>query len=174
MKLHGVPPIFLYKPNTFMKAGYAKGFTLVELVLVLLLSSILAVIAVIKYPGDGINLSAQADQLIGDIRYTQSLSMHRGQRYRINFAADRYWISSRDGATLYPHPASGATNILLNPGIALASTHGFLVFDGNGTPYTNSLLPGSALGADAVITLSAGADVRTVRISPQTGRVIKL
>ncbi len=150
-----------------------RGFTLIELVLVLLITAILSTYAIIKFPSGSINIAAQADQLMADIRHTQSLAINRGQRYRINFNSDRYWISSADGATLYTHPAVGSSTILLESGTTLSSTQVFLVFDGNGTPYTNALTPGTKLAADAVITLSAGGENRTVRITPETGRVIK-
>jgi len=150
-----------------------KGFTLIELVLVLLISAIIATYAIIKVPAGSINISAQADQIAADIRHTQSLAINRGQRYRINFNSDRYWISNIDGTTLYTHPASASTVIFLDSGISLGSSHTFLVFDGQGKPYTNALTPGTALATDAVITLTVASENRTVRISPETGRVIK-
>ena len=151
----------------------AQGFTLIELVTVLLLIAILSVVAINQWPGSGINLSAQADQLANDIRYTQSLAMNRGQRYRINLAADRYWISDAGGTVTVSLPGSGATVMILNSGIALSTSYSFLVFDGNGVPYTTATTPGTALAADAVITLSADGESRALRISPQTGRVLK-
>ena len=150
-----------------------RGFTLIELILVLLIVSILSTYAIIRFPGDGINLSAQADQIVADIRHTQSLAINRGQRYRINFSSDRYWISNIDNTTSYIHPASGTATIFLDTGIALTTTHSFLVFGGEGVPYTNALTPGTALAADAVVTLSESSETRTIRISPETGRVIK-
>ncbi len=150
-----------------------NGFTLIELVLVILIAAILSTYAIIRFPTGSINIAAQADQIMADIRHAQSLAINRGQRYRINFNNDRYWISSADGATLYTHPASGSTMILLDTGITLSSSHGFLVFDGQGTPYTNALTPGTTLATNAVITLSTSGETRTVRISPETGRVFQ-
>ena len=151
----------------------AQGFTLIELVTVLLLVAILSVTAINQWPGSGINLSAQADQLANDIRYTQSLAMNRGQRYRINLAADRYWISDASGAVTVALPGSGATEVILNSGIALSASYSFLVFDGNGVPYTTAATPGAPLSVDAVVTLSADGLSRTLTISPETGRVLK-
>ena len=150
-----------------------RGFTLIELILALLITAILSTYAIIKFPAGSINLSAQADQIMADIRHTQSLAINRSQRYRINFASDRYWLSSADGATLYTHPAASSTTIFLDANITLSTTHGFLVFDGQGKPYTNTLTPGTPLAADAVITLTAASETRTVRVTPETGRVIK-
>ena len=131
----------------------------------------MAVSVATTFLGGSVDLAAQAEQLAGDLRYTQSLSMTHGQRYRINFASDRYWFSDITGVTIKPSPSSGATQTLLNNGVALASTHSFLVFDGNGAPYTTAVLPGTALASDAIISLTSGSDTRQVRVSPETGRV---
>ncbi len=155
-----------------MSRGHHKGFTLVELVTVLVVVSILSLMFVTQWRGLSVNLAAQADQLVSDIRYIQSLSMTRGQRYRINFSAAGYSFSNAAGTVPVPHPATAANNVSLASGITLTGTHAFLVFSGNGAPYVDSALPGTALAADAVITLSAEGENRTVRISPQTGRVI--
>lgn len=141
--------------------------------MVMLIISILAVSVIMRSPGQIINVAAQADQIIGDIRYTQSLAMTHGQRFRINFSANSYSISSLDGVTLYPQPASGASTTTLNNGITLASTYAFLAFDTNGAPYTDAVLPGTALAADEVITLSSAGDSSSIRVSAQTGRVIR-
>jgi MSHA pilin protein MshC len=151
----------------------SQGFTLIELVTALLLIAILSAVVINQWPGSTINLSAQADQLVGDIRYTQSLAMNRGQRYRINLAATSYSITDAAGTTPVPHPVTGANSVALNTGIALATTNSFLVFDSNGTPYTSATTPGTPLAADAVITLSADGVSSTIRVSPQTGRVIR-
>ena len=151
----------------------AQGFTLVELVSVLLLVAILSVVAIDQWQGSGINLSAQADQLVNDIRYTQFLAMNRGQRYRINFAADHYWITDAGGTVTYPFPVNGASQVTLNSGITLSTTNSFLVFDGNGAPYITATSPGTALSSNAVITLSADGMTSTLTVSPETGYVVK-
>ncbi|MEW5757266.1 MAG: GspH/FimT family pseudopilin, partial [Pseudomonadota bacterium] len=153
-----------------MKISSQCGFTLVELVTVLLIVSVISVTAVVSWPGEGISLSAQADQLLGDIRYAQSLAMHRGQRYRINFAGDRYWLSDESGSTVYAHPVVGSTNVMLGSGISLSSTNGSLIFNTAGVPYSSTSTP---LATIAVLTLSAGGESVSVRVSPGTGRVIK-
>lgn len=151
-----------------------RGFTLIELITVIIIASLLAVSAISRWSATPFNLSAQAQQMLGDIRYVQTLSMTHGQRYRINFAADRYWFSNLDGTILIPHPASNSTNIMMANGVSLGFSNSLLVFDGNGTPYSDATLPGTALAANATVTLSSGADSRTVQISPETGRAILL
>ena len=150
-----------------------QGFSLLELVIVLILTGILSVYAINRWPGSSINLSAQADQLVADIRYTQSLAMSRGQRYRINLNAASYSITNAAGTVAVPHPVNNSAVALFDTGITLTTTNSFLVFDSNGIPYTTTTSPGTPLAGDAVITLTSSGLSRTVRISPQTGRVLK-
>jgi len=101
--------------------------------------------------------------------------MTHGQRYRINFAADRYWFSNLDGSILIPHPATNNTNTLMANGVSLIFSDSLLVFDGNGAPYNDTALPGSPLPGNATVKLiSASGDFRTIQISPETGRAILL
>lgn len=148
-----------------------RGFALIELVIVLLLVSVLVIAAGAGWPGGEVNLDAQAQQLAGDIRYVQSLSMSRGQRFRINFFNDRYNMSDRAGATI-AHPVVGVADVMFDTGITLATTNNFLVFNGKGVPHSDAALPGTPLGANAVVTLTRGADSRTLTVSRETGRVL--
>ncbi len=150
---------------------YQNGWTLIELAVVMVIITIVSLVVVMRWPGEGINLEAQAQQLASDIRYTQALAMTRGERYRINFTAGNYGIAIRTG-TAVPHPVIGTNTISFPAGIALSSPSSFIVFDGQGSPYTDATLPGTALAADAVISLSGGGSTINVRISPQTGRVL--
>jgi len=151
-----------------------QGFTLIELVATLIIVALLSIMAISRWSASSFNLPAQAEQLVADIRYTQTLSMTRGQRFRINFAADRYWLSNRDGSSNILHPASNQAESLLSNNITLSASHPSLVFDGNGTPYSDATLPGTALNTNATITLTAGSETQTLQISPETGRVILL
>lgn len=138
----------------------------------LLLVSILAATAIANWPGPVLSLEGQASQLVSDIRYTQAISMNQEQRYRINFASDRYWLSNQDGTVTIDLPANGQSEVLMEPGIALTTSQGFVVFGKDGTPYSDAATPGTPLAADDVITLSSGATSKTVTISPETGRVL--
>lgn len=153
---------------------HAKGFTLIELIMVMVVVAVLAAVASMRMPGDGINVSAQAEQLASDIRYTQSLAMSRGQRFRINFTAGSYQITDNAG-TPQPqqHPSTGLlAAIPLTPAVLSGYnppyTLDYLAFDSLGVPYT---APATAQAALAILTLTSGGEAITVRIAPQTGRV---
>jgi hypothetical protein len=112
-----------------------------------------------------------AEQLAGDIRYTQSLAMTSGQRNRINInlAAASYQITTSAGVPV-AHPATGSTAAISLGDVSLGGYSGYIAFDGKGIPYTD--VSGTLLGTPAIITLSSGGNTRQVVVSPQTGRVI--
>jgi len=166
----------------------ARGFTLIELVVTLLIASILAVAAWPRGPAkESLTLNGQADQLAADIRYAQTLAMtttmnpatsaRRG--YCVRLTASTYAIeegydavtAANNCITLVTHPAGLAQPYQLCNGCmtfpVLASS--YVQFDGLGVPYSSATTP---LAANAVITLNDNGVVRTVTISPITGRVI--
>jgi len=148
-----------------------QGFTLVEIIIVLVLAAILAIGAMARLPNTTLTLGAQADQLASDIRLTQSMAMTRGQRFRINLNAGTYQIVAQDGTANVVHPVTGTTGpVSLNS--TLTTTNAFIVFDGKGTPYIDAATPGTPLaGLGATITLTTDGQARTVTIQRETGRV---
>ena len=156
-----------------------RGFTLRELIIVLVIVGIISAIALTRTGNDPVMLSTQVNQLAGDIRYVQALAMTQGQRYRINLTATGYTFTRADaGGTAVIHPATGsAAQINWNSGVtvALPPTNlpsNLVAFDGRGAPYTNNLATTAlGLGNTATITLSKGGANATVTIQPFTGKV---
>lgn len=151
-----------------------SGFTLVELVAIILLVGILAVTAIPRYLDKAaIDVSVMAEQLANDIRYAQSLSMTQGARHciELNTGNARYRLRTGNScATAVTHPVTGNGNYinLANVSMAAANISGsYIEFDGRGEPFTLVVST-----SDAVITLNAGGQSRQVRVSPETGRVV--
>ena len=146
------------------------GFTLVELVIVIMLAGILAVAAMDRLPGAGLSLGAQADQVASDVRLVQSLELTRGASYCLNVMPSGYQITDQGCTTPIVNPATGATTTDFGPGITAGTnfTNGYVAFRGPGVPYASQT---TALAAPGVITLSAGGASATVSIAPQTGYV---
>ena len=153
-----------------------NGFTLVELAVIILLVGILAFVAIPRFSGPSLRVDAQAEQLASDIRYTQTLAMTRGDRFRINLIATGYQITSSTGAATVVHPGTGSTNPVVLNGVTLGGwnpplTNDYVAFDGRGVPYV-LFTSSTGLAANATITLSGGGYARNLVISPETGRVV--
>jgi prepilin-type N-terminal cleavage/methylation domain-containing protein len=150
----------------------SQGFTFVEMIMVMVIISILAVSLMLNTPSSGINLGAQVNQVLNDIRYTQALSMTRNQRFRFVITGSTYQILNAAGTAIIL--ARGNTTATLGTGITfgtLTNLPSSLVnFDGYGTPYTTAASPGTALATAATIPLKAGTLTMTIGITPLTGR----
>jgi prepilin-type N-terminal cleavage/methylation domain-containing protein len=156
-------------PNAHIGMPPQAGFTLIELVVVMVVLAIIAAAAAIHLGGSNGRLGPQADQLASDLRYVQSLSMTRNARHCIAFTAVNYSITNNNCTT--PVALLTATNpVQLASGISLVTTNNLLTFNTLGRPFTDAAAT-TALAAEAVITLSAGSDSLTVRVTPETGRV---
>ena len=156
-----------------------RGFTLVELVVVLLLIAILAFVALPRLSQNTIELSSQAEQVATDVRYAQTLSMTRGAalgsqgRYCIFFTATGYQYRNNGNSYATPctvavnHPATGSSAAIVLSGTAVSTanlTGNYLEFDTKGQPASFA-----APASNATITLSATGGPRTVVVSPVTG-----
>jgi prepilin-type N-terminal cleavage/methylation domain-containing protein len=150
----------------------AAGFTITELVIVLLVFAIISAFAWPKGENDTLLVTSQAEQMAGDIRYVQSMSMSQGQRYLLRvLSSTTYELEAKGGAQV-PHPTGMPYPITLSSAITMtASPTDFIGFDGQGIPYTDVNVS-SALASTATITLTRNAATRTVTITPETGRVL--
>lgn len=147
------------------------GFSLLELILVLVLVGALAAIATPRWLENDISLGAVAQQLQHDMRLTQSLAMTRGQRHRIVFdsATNAYGLADASGAPVN-HPLTGAATVALPAGVVFSGngfSSGFLAYDGLGRPYDGA----TALTAGTAVQLSRGGATRTLTVTPATGFV---
>ena len=159
------------------------GFTLIELIVVMLVLGILAALFIPRSSNDAMILSAQAEQFAADIRYVQSLAMTQGwsgvpptaRRYRVNFTATSYNFTDVSGVAV-AHPSGTPGSIAFAGGVSIAPfpaptlPNSVLSFDGLGRPYTDASAA-TLLASTATITLVRGATSRAVQIFPGTGMV---
>jgi MSHA pilin protein MshC len=148
------------------------GFTLVELVLVIVILGVIAVYAAPRFNRDAFDAAAAADELTEAIRYTQEMAMtHSGydedgdgnlDNYRITISASGYTVTlvdSNSSSNVRNPVTKGASYTESWSGISLSPTT-TINFDSRGRP---------DLGADATITLTAGGDTETVVVEQTTG-----
>jgi len=154
-----------------------SGFTLIELVMVIVLLAIISVYAVTKLPGDNtIKLSAQAEMFATHIQHIQALAMDWGQPLRLTVNTSGYSVNCVMVSTTPPcnnSPVIDPTtnevfSITLESGVSLSGS-AVTDFDTLGRPVAaGSLITSSPA---RTFTLSANGVNQVVTLSPLTGFV---
>ena len=160
-----------------------KGFTLIELVMVIVL---IGIIAVFVAPRLGNITSTKTgpfmDKLKADIRYAQNLAMTRNRRTQVNLTNTSYSVSQDDSAanncssfaTVMDPAEGGWLSVTLDTGsyAGITITPGCLEYDSLGRPYNCGAGVCSVAAGSLTVQINANAAVvGTVTVSAQTGAV---
>lgn len=161
----------------------AAGFTLVELIVVIVILGIAAAIVVpMASSASGMQLRAAANMVAADLEYAKSLAIGTGQKHGWKFTDSKSYeivIVNPDNTTsVVRHPVKESFDYIVNfagdgrlDQVSITSVDfdgGNIVgFDYLGTPSNSS----SGLVSEGVITLTAGGVSKTVRVQPVTGFV---
>lgn len=150
-----------------------RGFSLIELVVVIVLAGILSVAVFSRAPSKGsLTINGQAEQLAADLRYAQTLVQTQGQRICVDFTAAGYRLTTAASSCATDvETGAGLTGLITLDGITLTNNlpSNRLVFGDKGVPYTDTT--GTALASTAQLTLSGEGGTLIVYVSPVTGRV---
>jgi prepilin-type N-terminal cleavage/methylation domain-containing protein len=140
-----------------------SGFTLVELIMVLVIMGALSAVAMSKFNRNSFDVAAAAGELVQAIRYAQDKSMsHSGAAdYRVVITGSGYTVD-QGVATPVTHPITGAANYTRTWADITLDTTVTISFDSYGDP---------GLGAPVTITLSKGSDNDGVTVEDVTGFV---
>lgn len=153
------------QPGNSLTASH--GFTLIELVAVMVFIATLSALAVPRFSLHDATLPAQADQFGRVLRHAQMMAMSQGRSLTVTIrSATAYAIT--DGSSTTPErDASGEEQqyTLLNQ-VTLAGTD--IEFDSLGRPLNGAAL---ADAAQSWTLNGAGGNTATVSIQPVTGFV---
>ncbi len=142
-----------------------RGFTLFEVVLVLVLIGIISVAVIPSWNSAQVNLNRQSDLLARNLRHAQAVAIHRATPLTIDLSAAAY--SVKDGVSVITDPATGDPfTVTLENGVTFSSFTDFDL-DSLGRP-SNGV---SLLSTDTTQTMNGGSRSRVITITPVTGSV---
>jgi len=145
------------------------GFTLLELIVVLLIAGILSFTAMVKLGSVGdVNAQGFADELASSLRFAQKAAIAQRRVVYVNIAASsNHLYACLDAANPctqpLQQPAGGALDITGPSTVSLSSNVTQFTFNGLGSP-------SAATPVQLVATSSTGAQY-TVTVQPDTGYV---
>ena len=144
------------------------GFTLIELVMIIVLLAIVSVVAVVKWP-TGMDEEAAVREFKRALRYAQHLAMTRewnpdgSQSWGLTVSNNAYTISSRDGNSA----GTDFSNRHLLGNSAITLTAGTVLFNGLGAPIAADA---SLLTTTPTFTINGS---RSLTVCLQTGYVVE-
>ena len=149
--------------------GRDEGFSLIELILVVVLVGVLAVVVTPRVPVRAIEEDAFFTEVIAAVRYAQKLAMASGCEVRVSTVPTDIIIEQENS----PCPSAAFNTVVLNPGTGApwgASRPGSISL--STTVVTFDKLGRSTGGATNISVTGSG--VRTIRVEGETGFVHEL
>jgi MSHA pilin protein MshC len=162
------------------------GFTLIEIIMVLVVAAIVSVIVLYRLMGTGAELIAQTDVIKTHLRYAQARAMSSDKIWGIHCDGVFYWLFKEGNIgnrVILPGEKKNTDDNdadvanaykvrLSSKGISLMENF-TLSFDDRGVPHTDpSATDGSELTTGhsySQITVSSGGDNKLITITPNAG-----
>ncbi|MFU8780664.1 MAG: Tfp pilus assembly protein FimT/FimU [Kiritimatiellia bacterium] len=137
------------------------GFTILEVVAVLLLMGVLASVAIPRVMDAGYAVTAEAEVLRANLRFAQSVALAANTaQWSIHFAGNTYTLQRNGATSSVRFPGQSSATHVLGNGVQVTGGTGTLVFNTFGAP-----------ALTYVITLSNAARTESVVVTGFTGLV---
>lgn len=161
--------------RVWARRRFPRGFTIIELLAVLLVLALLAVTAVMNLGKAGANAIAEADTLRSVLRYAQSRAMADVYTWGVVVSSSGYRLfSNNPDQTDARLPSQGSNVHTVADGVTLAGDSP-IIFDWRGVPVSNNVTtPGSSgtpQTAYQAVNVHESGSVQTVIVTPYTGFV---
>ena len=152
-----------------MRIKNNSGFTIIEIIAVLIVMGIITAFAVGRVADNKPELIAQKEVLKVHLRYAQSRAMNSNDNYGIESNGNTYWLFRVSSANRVNFPGEQLDHINLAAlGLSLVMDDGSIVsFDSKGIPYL--AYSGTQQTVDRTLTLSSGSDNESIIITKNTG-----
>jgi len=152
--------------------GLTPGFTLFEIVVVILLMAVLAAVVIPKVmDSDEPNLRVETDVLANHLRYAQSMAMGTLTPYGITYSSGSYHLFKGSAPnTALGLPGEQDTTVSLPSGmtVTFSTAASTITFNAMGVPCSDTAGT-TPLTADAVLTVGLSGDSKTITVTQQTG-----
>jgi len=169
---------YFRRNNGYELRGVSSGFTLIELIIVIVIISIAALTAIpMMSSAASVQIRSAANMLTADLEYAKSMAISRAQKFSVVFDKDTesYRIEDQNGNVI-PHPVKKGFPYEINFSTdgrldkvdivdADFDTTSEVKFDYLGSPYNGS----DGHLNSGVISLQAGGTTTTVTVEAVTG-----
>ncbi len=109
--------VFLFLPTSNVQLPTQKGFTLLELLVVLVIASVILAAVGVRFSGalEGLELKKQARHMMTELRRARSQALSKSQEVRVTFLQENSYQIEPDGK-LQPLPQGFLLNFEPGPG----------------------------------------------------------
>jgi prepilin-type N-terminal cleavage/methylation domain-containing protein len=157
------------------------GFTLAEILLVVLIIAIAAMIAVPMMGSmDSVQIRSAANMIAADLEYAKSMAISRQEYYSVVFPANDYYEVHDHNGIIIKHPVtklaykvdfssdSRLNKVVIDSADFDPGSSDAITFDYLGSPYSGSGTSPNPLNS-GTISIRAGDFTETISVEPVTG-----